>query len=230
MYRRYYQNDELLSGVILSFTALLVCGFLVSLKLVGEDTFDAEMIVYLVCGGCSLLIAITMLVLFLINNKKPFIDLEIDFKNETISVLNRIRTYAFKDVILYSYNTRHRQVRLLVKRKLLGFTLESILDNKGKPLSIEQASEIGKYGIVIEPKRLYNYHLLISLVFVGLFVFYAFLVSYKDVLWFHRFYIHSYYIGALAVVLIGVSVLVNHNRMRRLYHRMNDTTLSASED
>ena len=51
MYRRYYQSDELISNVIVTLIASLFLGFLISWKLVGVDTFDPEMIVYLVVGG-----------------------------------------------------------------------------------------------------------------------------------------------------------------------------------
>jgi len=230
MFRRYYQNDELLSSVILSFTALLICGLLVSLKLVGVDDFDAEMIVYISLGSISFIVSLITLILFLIGNKKPFIDIEIDFEQEELRVFNRLKTYSFQDVKLISYNTRHHQIRLFVKHRLLGFTLESIKDKDEKPLTLDQAMKIGSYGYVVQPKKLYNYHLLSSLLFTGLFVFYAFFVAYQEFLWFGRWYIHSYYILSVTVVFIGLVVFINQWRIRKIYREQMLTETSTSED
>ena len=171
-----------------------------------------------------------MFVLFLVGNRKPFIDIEIDFDQELIYVFNRLKVYTFEDVKLISYNKRHRQIRIFLKRRLLGFSLATIQNKNDISITIEQAMTIGKYGYEVAPKRLYNYHLLLSLVFTGLFVFYAFVISYQEFVWFKKWYIHSYYMLGATVLCIGIAVLLNQTRMKKIYQEQLNTTESTSGD
>lgn len=215
MYRRFYRNDELLSNVLLSFALLLLFGMLISWKLVGVDIFDAEMIVYIVFASLSFLLFVFFIVVFLIGSRKRIIDIEIDPKKREIRTFNSKFIYSYDDVRLYAYNKRHRQVRFLLKYNLLGFFVDE-MQKKGQVISQEELDKIAEHAVIVEPKTLYNYHLLTILVISGFTVFYMILASTTGLLLFNT-YIPTYYaISACLLLSVGLVVL-NHWRMKRIY-------------
>ncbi|QMS85495.1 hypothetical protein [Candidatus Xianfuyuplasma coldseepsis] len=229
MYRRNYRSDELISNVIVTLIASLIIGFMISWKLVGVDTFDAEMIVYLSIGGLLFILFVITVILFFIGNRKPFVDLEIDFENEIITTLNRTITYHFKDISLFSYNTRHHQVRLYVKRRLLGFSIDEMEHRKQGIMTVEQAMKIGRYAMTVEPKKLYNYGLLLNLVWIGIAIFYIIYFGRNQVALFNNVYIPTYYAFVFIVVMVGLTIGVHSALLNRMISR-KETTQDTSNN
>jgi len=217
MYRRNYQSEELLTNVIITFIASLVVGFFISWKLVGEDTFDAEMIVYLVIGGLLGLSFLFSLVLFFVGNRRTFVDIEIDFGLKTIRTFNGFVSYSFEDIQLYSYNQRHHQVRIFVKNRILGFSIDEVFHSTDGALTIEQAAKIGEYAKIVKPKQLYNYSLLASFVYLGLTIFYIVTIGKPQIELFGWTYIPTYFAFVGLVVMIAVTMVLHNYLLKRLY-------------
>lgn len=214
MYRRFYRNDELLSNVLISFALLLLFGMLISWKLVGVDTYDAEMIVYIVFGSLSLILFGVTLVVFLFVGRSPITDVALDFNNREVKTFNNRFTYSFDDITLYSYNKRHRQVRFLMKRRLIGFSIDE-MTHKDLIVSQDQLLQLSDQAVIVEPKILYNYHLLTILVFVGFTILYTILASTTDIQLFGT-YIPTYYVIALCAILSTAVYYLNHYRMKKV--------------
>jgi hypothetical protein len=213
MYRRFYRNDELISNVLVSFALLLLFGILISWKLVGVDTFDAEMIVYIVLGSLSLILFICCIVIFLIGGGKRIVDIEIDLKKREIRTFNGHFVHSFDEIKLYSFNTRHRQVRLFLKHQLIGFFIDEVICNN-EAISIAELERMSEDAVIVAPKELYNYHLLINLVVIGFTVLYLILANTADLLVFNR-YIPTYYALLLCAVLCTGFTFLNHWRMNK---------------
>lgn len=229
MYRRNYRSDELISNVIVTLIASLVVGFMISWKLVGVDTFDAEMIVYVSIGGLLFILFVITLILFFIGNRKPFVDLEIDFEHETITTLNRTITYHFTDISLFSYNKRHHQVRLYVKRRLLGFSIDEMEHRKQGVMTVEQAMKLSRYATIVEPKKLYNYGLLLNLVWIGIAIFYIIYFGRNQVAIFNDVYIPTYYAFAFIAVMVGVTIGLHSVLLKRMIPQ-EETTQDTSDN
>lgn len=227
MYRRHLGQDEQLSQVLVFFAMTLVFGFLISWKLVGVDTYDAEMIVYLSLGGLSFLLMITSIVLFLIGKRHPFLDVEVNLDKQVIRFFYGKVSIPIDKISLISFNTRHRQVRLVVKWFTIGFPIDELVDNEGVALSEDQLNDVAPNAVVAEPKALYNYSMLVSGVFVGLFI--AYIVGYGkgQVPLFNWRYIETYWIMILVVVLSGIAYASNYWRLSRIITKKDsneDTT------
>lgn len=223
MYRRLYQNDELLSNVLISMALLLLFGIHLSWKLVGQDNMDVEFYFYAVCAGISFLSMIFFIFIFVRNTRIPFYDIELDFIKEEIRVLNQRITYSFKDVKLYSFNKRHRHVRVLVKRRLIGFAIDTMRDDKNDAITEDIVNQLGMYATTVEPKRLYNYHLMVSIVFSGLYALYMFISAQQPFLFFGT-YIPTYYMAIAWLLLVMLTVWLNRIRMKKLYQTNQEST------
>jgi hypothetical protein len=161
-----------------------------------------------------------MIVLFFIGNYKPLLDLEIDFEMQTFSVWNRLKTYRFDDVLLYSYNKRHHQVRLWVKHRLIGFSIDQVEHRTEGKLTPELAHQIGQYGLEVAPKKLYNYSLLITLVWIGLGIFYIVVFGRPQQPLFGSTYIPTYYAFVFMAVMSILTVVVHNLLLVRMSNNL----------
>lgn len=220
MYRRDIQTDELLSQVLIFFALSLVFGFLIAWKLVGVDTYDPEMIVYLVFGGLSFLAFLTTLVLFFIAIRKPLLDIELNMEERTIRLFYGLKMYSFDDIKLYSFNKRHRQVRLMLGWIFIGFPLDQVTTYRGTKLTLEDVASMGEGGIEVQPKTLYNYQFIASCAAFGLFV--AYVIGYgKDQIDFAGWrYIPTYIVLGISFVLMALAYGINRYRLHRYIRRI----------
>ena len=219
MFRRKMPTDELLSQVLFFFALLLVFGFFVSWKLIGVDTYDAEMITYLVFGGLSFLLFAASLVVFFIGMRKPFYDLVIDFDKRSIRLFYGLKEVSFDDIKLFSYNSRHRQVRLLVRWFQIGFSMDQMTTKNGDMMTTLDAQKLGEGVVVLKPKQLYNYHLIASSVFLGSYLVYGVVYGRDYVPFWGWRYIPTYWVLLTMVVLFGISYGIHRYRLYRYFRQ-----------
>jgi hypothetical protein len=204
MYQRYKGADELLSQVLIFFGVTLTFGFLIFWKVTDGIISDAEVIVYYSLGGLSAILLIASLVVYFIGISNPFIDVKIDFEKRNITVFYGWITYSFDDIKLFSYNKRHRQVRLYIKNTVIGFFLDDMIGNGG-PITLEKAMTLSENTVTVAPKIMYNYHFITASVLFGIFVFYVIAYGRFQTPFGGWIYIPTYYVLAGVVLLMALS-------------------------
>lgn len=214
MYIRYKGADELLSQVLIFFGVTMTFGVLIYWKVSNDILADAEVIVYYSLGGISLILFIASMVLYFIGIKRPFIDVKIDFKERLITVFYGWTTFSFDDIELFSYNKRHRQVRLYIKNTVIGFFLDDMM-NEEVAMTLEQASILSEDTVTVEPKIMYNYHFITASVLFGIFVFYVIAYGRFEVPFAEWIYIPTYYVLAGVVLLMGLSFWYHAHRLSK---------------
>lgn len=214
MYTRYKGVDELLSQVLIFFGVTLTFGFLIYWKVSNDIVSDAEVIVYYSLGGISAILFLASLVIYFIGVKRQFIDVQINFNERTIKVFYGWITYSFDDIKLFSYNTRHRQVRLYIKNTVIGFFLDDIM-KEDDVMTLEVAKTLSEDTVTVAPKIMYNYHFITASVLFGIFVFYVIAYGRFQVPFAGWIYVPTYYVLAGVVVLMGLSFWFHAYRLKK---------------
>lgn len=214
MYTRYKGADELLSQVLIFFGVTLTFGFLIYWKVSNDIVSDAEVIVYYSLGGISAILLLASLVIYFIGIQRQFIDVQINFKDRIIKVFYGWITYSFDDIKLFSYNTRHRQIRLYIKHTVVGFFLDDMM-KEDHAMTLEEAKKLSEDTIAVKPKIMYNYHFITASLLFGIFVFYVIAYGRFQVPFAGWKYIPSYYILAGAVLLMGLSFWFHAHRLKK---------------
>lgn len=214
MYQRYKGTDELLSQVLIFFGMSLIFVFLVYWKLTGGINVDVELIVYYVVGGLLVILFILSLVLYFMGLGRPFPDVKVDFDNQEITVFYGWTTYTFEDIRLFSYNKRHRQVRLYIKNTVIGFFIDDMIGPDGQ-MTEDIAMKLSENTIIVEPKTIYNYHFITASVLFGIFVFYVIAYGKDQVPFAGWIYLPTYYILGGVVLLMGLSYWFHAYRLNK---------------
>jgi hypothetical protein len=213
MYTKYKQRDELLSSVLIAFALFVMFGIL--FYFIYQDTggWTPSSILYLVFAGLSLLYSLYYTVLYLINERRPLIDYQIDLKEEVI-ILNRWQKIAFQDIQLYAVRKNRSEIKIFHRFRILNIIAFQLENNKQQKLTLADADKIGKYAHKIGHRRLYNYNFLLPFVVISFNLIFLFIQD--NFLFLHQTYQYLIVLG----ITIGLSILIvmtNVLLLRRLY-------------
>lgn len=167
MYRKYYQNDELSSNILIAFALFVMFGIMFYFIYYDTGGFTPSSILYLVFSSISFLLFIFHLIFFVISHRRKILDYEVDLKNETINFSKR-RRIPFSKIKLYAIRDNRSEVKIYYKTKILNIILFQLHDDKGNKLTYDLSKSIGKYAKKIGHRQLYNYN------FLFLFLMFAF--------------------------------------------------------
>jgi len=159
MYRKYYQNDELSSNVLIAFALFVMFGIMFYFIYYDTGGFTPSSILYLVFSSITFLLFIIHLIIYIISHGRQILDYEVDLENETINFSKR-RKIPFNKIKLYAIRDNRSEVKVYYKTSILNIILFQLQDDKGNKLTYELSESISKYAKKIGHRQLYNYNFL----------------------------------------------------------------------
>jgi hypothetical protein len=202
MYWNTIGKDEVLTKLIFSFLLLLGFAIPISWKLVGVNTFDSEMIVYLICGSFALLYFLFQFVMAFRLLKKPHSNIVIDLSKKIITIGLQNKQYSLNDVLAYAYSSKQHQMRLYFKNKCFAFSLNEMENTNRETLSKEDLVLCLTHSKEVHSTILYNYPIVVWNVLIGFYFLYVFWYGKEGKSLFNMEYIPTYFI-LIGVIIFG---------------------------
>lgn len=211
MYRKYYQNDELSSNVLVAFALFVMFGIMFYFIYYDTGGFTPSSILYLVFCSTTFLLFIFHLVVYVISHKKRILDYEIDLDNEIISFSKR-RRIPFDKIKLYANRNNRSEVKIFYKTKILNIILFQLQDDNGNKLTYELSESINKYAKKIGHRQLYNYNFMFMfLTFAFNLIFVIIQDSFTFIPQTYRYFTVLGATAAITIIFIGINVFrLNH--------------------
>lgn len=166
MYRKYYQNDELSSNVLITFALFVMFGIMFYFIYYDTGGFTPSSLLYLVFCSITFLLFSFYLNIYVISHKRQILDYEIDLENETINFSKR-RRIPFNKIKLYANRDNRSEVKIFYKTKILNIILFQLQNENGKKLTYELSESISKYAKKIGHRQLYNYNFIFIFLMVS---------------------------------------------------------------
>ena len=221
MYRKFQKLDELFSNISISFILLLLFGFLNYEKYMAGNLYDIDswlfFVLMVVCFGFT----VFNIIRFLLAQRHPKIDIELDFKRKEIKLRDNQKVYAFSDISLFGYNAKKRDSRFYLAGRLFGVLNENLVNKNNDKVTGEQMESIGKDTHRVKHQHLYNYPITVLVLLMIMFFVFAF--AYNDVSVFSLLVICTYIFAAIVGFYLSL-LLINFLRLKKLVKKQLDMT------